>query len=333
MGVRAIQVNIRAPSLRQLPDGRWMTKWGGRKRYFGRDREAARRLFAASLAEWAAWREHVARARTTRPCVESPLVEHIARSFIEAKERERGSQLQVYYTKHLGRFVRWHSQARADSIRVGDLEALKQDMLQQYAPKTINHDIIAVRALFTWAAEHELIPPVSLRGCRTLALGPPPDKSLTKTQVRTMLRRATPALEPWLVLNYLCAMRPSEVVRVAHGQGDWVEPGIFRLDRGKMDLATSLKRHVVFSDQATWWIERCRPLWSRLDSYSSATVRACGPGGPGVLRHSAATHLAQAGVEAAQIALILGHVPSRVSAIYVRPAWQLLRRSAARLAL
>lgn len=326
-------MNVRTPTLRQLPDGRWMTKWGNKKRYFGRDAAEARKAYAKSLTDWAAWRANVAHAQAAPPHG-SALVEHIARDFIASKGRERGPRLVRYYQNHLGRFVSYHGKAVASDIRVIHVQRVKDQMLlKDFKPKTINHDIVAIKVMFRWAEEQELIPAISLRGCRTLPLGPPPDKSLTIDQVRAMIEAATPAITPWLTINYLCGMRPSEVVRVIHGQGDWVEPGIFRLDRGKTDLTVSLKRHVVFSPLAFSVWKQCRPQWCSQEAYAGATARCCGPGGPGRLRHSAATHLRRLGTAPADIALFLGHVPSRVLTIYSQPAWQLLREVAAQLSL
>ena len=62
-----------------------------------------------------------------------------------------------------------------------------------------------------------------------------------------------------------CFARPSEVVRIVHGDGEWVQEGVFRLRVSKTDRAR-LPRHLIVSDLAAHWLGICRPHWSRLDS-------------------------------------------------------------------
>jgi len=261
-------------------------------------------------------------------------VADLVERFLDAKQLQGGIDLRRYYAKHLKRFNHGFGDAPAEMVRPTHLQTVKDEMLGAgYAPKTVNHDVIAVRSMFDWASGLELISAVNMKGVKVLSLGPPPDKSMPIERVLSMIAKATHPLKAWLALNYLALMRPSEVVRVAHKQGTWVETGVFRLDKGKTDLKATLPRHVCFSDEALSWIDACDPKWSRLDCYSAAVRRVCGPGGPHPLRHSAATHLSQLGEERAAIDLLLGHAPPRVSLTYARINWQPLRRTASRLTL
>jgi integrase len=254
--------------------------------------------------------------------------------FLAAKELQGGMDLRRYYEKHLQRFSRAFGDIRADVIRAINLQSIKDDMIRAgYAEKTINHDVVAVKAMLNWAMGLEYIPAVHLKGVKTCPLGPPPDKSMPVKAVRKMVLGAPEPVRSWLAISYLCLMRPSEVVRCVQDEGEWVETGVFRLDRGKIDKKARLARHVVFSPEAMKWRRLCEPVWSRLDTYSAAVRRECGPGGPHALRHSAATHLAQLGVDRADIDLLLGHAPPRVSLTYAPIMWQPLRRTAARITL
>lgn len=326
--------NVNVPKLIQLADGRYTTKWGGKRRYLGRDRNAAMRLYADSIAQWSAWRGDIDRARRRPLNDRRERLVDVSAAFLDSKRLEGGIDLERYYRKHTKRFVASHGTEFADLIRVGHLTGLKNDMLRRsFAPKTVNHDVIAVRAMMQYAIDQEFIPPVNLKGCKPIRLGLPPDKSLTIETVLMMIACAGDRVRPWLVVNYLTAARPIEVVRIVHKQGTWIEPGIFRLDRGKNDARNRVPRHLILTDEAISWLHVCRPYWSRLDSYSAAVRNVCGAGGPHPLRHSAATHLQTAGVGRVDIDLFLGHLPGRVSLTYVRIAWQSLRRLAARIGL
>lgn len=308
-----------------------MTKWGGRNRYFGRDRSLAVQRYAESIQEWAAWRE-AREAALRAPSPKSLTVIDLAERFVHAKRLEGGDDLDRYYRNHLKRFLVHFAGMQAKDVRVADLQSLKMTMLapegrEPYAPKTINHDIVAIRAMMQWAMDQEMVPAVNLKGCRVLPLGPPPDKSLSFASVLFMVYGAMarrPDVAAWLAVQYLTAARPAEMPRVVHGQGSWVEDGVFRLDRGKMDLKTRSFRHVLFSPRARAWLARCEPVWSDLKAYSTAVRKVCGAGGPHALRHSAMTHLLVLGVERADADLILGHVPGRVSLTYGRIQWSTL---------
>ncbi len=310
-----------------------MTRWGSRNRYFGRDRQAATQSFAASMAEWADWRNGIETARIAPPKTRFRVIE-LAEQFIASKTRERGDDLGRYYRKHLKRFLHAVGGAYADKVNVRDLEALKVEMLRAgYAAKTCNHDVVAARAMLQWAMNMEYIPTVALAGCKILALGPPADKSLSIKAVKAWVNDAPEPVRPWLAVNYLTLARPIEVVRMVNGQGVWSEAGVMRLDNHKTALVTQEPRHVVFSELALKWFEQCEPVWSRLDSYSAAVRHACGKGGPHPLRHSGATHLLDAEVSREEVDCILGHLPRRVSRIYARINWQSLRVKVRRLSL
>ena len=325
-------MNVRTPSFQEHPNGQWFTKWGGKFHYFGKQRQEAYEKYLANIAEWAEWRK--AKKTQRPPPTKAFTVIKIVEEFLDDKQVQGGIDLRRYYEKHLCRFQETFKGVRADGIRVNALHALKRDMqVASYAPKTINHDLIAVKAMLNWAVDHEMIPPVHLRGCKTLPLGPPRQRAIPIARVLAMLCTSDTNMRSWLAINYLALMRPTEVIRVVHQQGEWTEPGVFRLDRGKIDTKARYARHVVFTPEALSWLSTCQPVWSRLDSYSQAVRRACGHGGPHPLRHSGATHLAQSGVAREDIDLLLGHVPGRVSLTYAPIVWQPLREKAAQITL
>ena len=325
-------MNTRPPKLRQHHKGLYFVHWGGHDYFLGRDKAIAEVRYLEQIRQWAQWREG-RDARRLLPPSQAVMTIELAERFLEHQELENGDGAVKYYRKHLKRFLHFFGKIRADVVRVRHLQDLKDRMLQdRYAPKTINHDLGAVRGLFNWATGLELIPAVTFRGCKNLPLGPPPDKALSRESARDMITSALDPVRPWLAVNYFALLRASEVVKCVQKEGRWAEKGVFVLDRGKMDRRARLRRHCLFSDHALMWLARCEPVWNRLDCYSSAVRRQLGNGGPGVLRHSGASHLSLAGVSSVDIEHILGHVPSRLTLTYHRPSWQRLRHLAGLLA-
>ncbi len=325
-------MNVITPTLRQLPDGRWYTRWAEKRFYFGRDPAEAARRFADSLEQWTAWRDEKQLAFDIRPR-DRVTVAELADQFLDAKELQGGPDLRAYYSKHLKHFLIGFGWLDAVAVTVRNLNTVREERMRRgFAPKTVNHDITAMKCLMQWAMDLEHIPPVNIKGCKKLSLGAPPDKSLPRGRVWQLLFCVAEPVRSWLAVNYLTMARPTEVVRIVRKEGTWSEPGVFRLDRSKMEFRTRQPRHVVFSDAALRWLANCEPRWSRLDSYSGAVRAACGAGGPHPLRHSGATHLHSMGVDRASIDLLLGHLPSRVSQTYARIEWQPLREIAALLA-
>jgi len=116
----------------------------------------------------------------------------------------------------------------------------------------------------------DLIEPINLRGVKKLSLPPPRPKALSVDDVFAMMDTANERMRPWLMVNYLCLARPSEVVRVAQGWGEWadVQPSelchdknVFVLDSDKTGRRSGIPRHLVFSPPAREWLarlERCR---------------------------------------------------------------------------
>lgn len=380
---------LRAPTLRRHATGVWFCRWGGKDRYFSVDKAGSERAFAASIEEWALWRQQRQRISARRGRL---TLAQLVAAFLEAHATDSAQKSHAYFRYHLGRFTRlWGAVPAELALKAANLQALKADMVAAvkrdeqdriagplYSDRTINHDLVAVKCLANWGADMEYIPAVNLRRVKRIPLGMPPDKSLSVERVRELLELAQrddkaegapeaprdgagahevrrrpsavvlpdgeenpagadvlvpdPDLAPWLALNYLCLMRPSEVPRLVAREGRFIQPGVFALSRSKTFEKTGVPRHIVLSDKALMWLEQAKPIWSRGDSYYAACARAVGTG-PGALRHSAATHLHRLGAARAEVDLLLGHLPPHVSVIYNSIDWQSLRALAARLTL
>lgn len=307
-----------------------MVTWGGKDYYLGHDEEEAQRAYVEHLAQWRDWRDGRVGAKVRYG--RSPLtVGQLIDKFLEHKELENGIENRRYYRKHLRRFLIRHHDAHARQIRPKHLADFKLDLIDRgYKPKTTNHDLIAVRGMLRWAASLEIIPPIELSGVKNLPVGPTLHRRIPAETVRAAIRDADERVRPWLAVNYLACLRPSEVVSVVHDRGTWLEEGVFVLDRGKMDHKVAIRRHCILSECAMGWLEQCEPRWSKLDSYSAAARRSC-PIRPKQLQKCAAQHLRDQGVPRDDVDTLLGHVHSRVSVTYFHEAWPRLREAARRI--
>lgn len=332
MGMKPPQLSFHEAS------GQWFVKWAGKNHYLGKNRAAAEERYLTDpvigLPAWTAWRAD----RNTKkyPPLKSMRrsVADVAEEFLDRKALEGGRSRRYGYAKHLKRFLYSFGAAAIDDIQPRHLESLKEHMLRgklagkRYSEKTINHDLSAIKSLLIYAERMDYRPPFPTKAVQPLPIAEPRDMSYTPEEVGRILLKAPNRMRPWLAICYFCLCRPSEVVRLVHRQGTWEEEGIFRC-AGKMSWRTSRDRRVVVSRHAQYWLDQAERRWSRLDTFSEAVRETFGKGmGPKRLQKSAAKHLHLAGVARADIDLLLGHLPPRVSQIYNPIAWQHLRASA-----
>lgn len=329
-------MNDKAPSLRRHVSGQYMVRWGGRDYYLGRDRVAAQEKYlsdpAVGLPAWSEWRAS-RDAHRFPPLRQSVTVLALAEQFLENRELEGGRARRAYYRTHLRWFVALHCTRRAESIRPIVLQNFKDGLIARgYQPKTVNHHVQAVKTMMQWAQDLELIPALNLHGVKLLRLGPIADKTWAADLVRRYVFSCDrPALIPWLAVNYLAALRPIEVVRIARGEGEWIAHGVMRIPN-KMGWKNRMPRVVLLSAEAFGWLRSARTVWTDRSAYCAACARYCGAG-PHQLRHSAAAHLSRAGIARADVDQILGHYPGAVSLTYTPPEWLRLRPLLSRITL
>ena len=326
---------LQFPKLHKHKTGQFFAKWGGQFHYYGADAVQAQDKYAEDMNRWREWKTA---SRAIRRVVPSKpvFVAQLVAKFLDYKELEGGRRRRSYYANHLRRFANVYGNVHGGLIRAAALQSLKEDMLRSgYDPKTINHDLSCVKSLFLWASGMDYVPAVNLRMAKPMVLAPTPDRSLTRMQVKEFMNAVDGRVKPWLAVQYLCLMRPSEVVKVVNRQGVWEKPWLFRLHHSKTDERSQEFRRIVFSASALVWLKKCEPFCSRQDAYWKAVSRCIGdlPYTPHVLRHTAATHLSEQKVDQRDIDLLLGHLPPRVTRTYVRIDWKSLQGKVARLKL
>lgn len=378
------------PTLIRAARGYYYTRWGGQTFTFGSAEDDARAKFLApasqhpgSLARWAAWREMEQLAASTLQAGSRSrrTVIELAEEFFDQYSSAGREETATYFRSHLRRFLHACGAFRASDVDVGMLEAFRVDLSRlgrgsasvpgaaALSPKTIAHDLKAIKTFWRWASS---VHPAECRAIELTAIKVPRQQEptphpISPEAVRSMISLGAAAhaeLRSWLSLMYLAALRPSEVLRIAAGDGRF-EPVIYPADhhaagsacrvverglyviRSKVQHRTGAPRRVVLSDDALMWLEECQrhsviqsgpdrgqlgPRWRTLDSLSRCVRASCGRP-PSVLRDSAATHLLERGVAWGDVDLLLGHVPSGAGRSYMRIAWHVLRDSAARLRL
>lgn len=359
------------PTLRLHARGTWFSRFAGRDFYFTRDEAASRREFLdpqsthpGALVAWLAWQDRKRLAAPPRPDQRLRTAELVER-FLATYEDEGRDDTARYFRKHLKRFNGMFGAILADTINAEALQAFRTDLLttthiargtdeaRRLGPKTIAHDLIAVKTLWRWAARMDLVRPIELSVIRAPRTRRGEPQVRSREQITTTLRslkKSHPQLVPWLAVAYLALLRPSETFRIMSRAGRFeairddtgppIERGLFQLSTGKSEWITGEPRTVILTDEALLWLEQsppptqARPLpWSTPAAFSKAASAACGAsfGPPSVLRDSAASHLLAKGVPLESVSLLLGHVPRGEWRSYGRPGWRVLRERAALL--
>lgn len=352
------------PKLTQHASGVWKVRWGGRDHYFTKDRAESERAFhdpqgehPGSLIRWSRWRAAKLAKREVEAARSALTVVELAERFLLSYANEDRLETARWFRNHLRRFLLIFGRLRAEELTIGALQAFKTDLLAMrktdrtplLAPKTIGHDLTAIKTMLRWAADHELAPVLNLRAVKPPASRPPAPERLTREQVLAWLgkaERADRALACYMALNYLCLARPSEIVRLARHEGRFdpvrmpdcsVHPrGVFVLERSKTEHRVSFPRHLVMSDEALIWFDSLsmmRDRFNTLNAYSAAVRARSGRSRPKALQKSAAWHLQLAGVDLAEVDLLLGHEPTGVWRSYARREFGVLRQRASLLTL
>ena len=338
------------PKLSKHARGSWFVKWGGKTHYFGTDRDAAEHKFLdprsdhpGAMHRWMEWKHTRLRASEQRAPGSDRVVD-VAERLLTSYIKEGKPETVTYYRSHLKRFLNVYGTIPIYSIDLGALRAFREDLLElELSPKTVGHDITAVKRLFNWAQENELGPMINLKAIKKPHAPIPESKRLSFEELCGWIRKAhnaNPNLAAHLALQYVTAMRPSEVLRVTRGEGRFEEvllnqhnpltnelkntvipAGCFVIKKSKTEEQTGYPRHVMMTPQAHAWLEVCEPAWKDMKSYSKAVRAALGAGGPKLVQKTAVWHLELQGVDRADADLIQGHVPSAVQRHYGPRAW------------
>lgn len=282
--------------------------------------------FSRELARWAEWfAEKQGAPKPVRRSHSKLTVAALFSAFIASKKGERSRFTIAHLNHSLRAFVAVYGGELAECIRPAVVQAWKADMVQDdYSPKTVNHCIAAIKAMFRWGAEMELIPAVALTAIKPIRLARPEPQRYSVQQFADLLTITRDSqVAAWALLQWLTMARPAEMPRLVGRQGVFSKPWIFVPKQAK-----TAGRQLVLSEAALKVLALCEPRWTTHFGYRKAmwteTDRAyC----PHPLRHGAASYLHSRGVAREMCDLALGHVLPRVSETYVPRNTSVLRET------
>lgn len=274
--------------------GYFYTRWGGRLHTFGTDEAAALLKFLSAesdhpgaLHRWQQWANALANRPDSRARV-SPLVIQLAEEFFDSYSERPTAE--TYYRKHLARWLTIVGAVRADVIDEAAVRALSADMAAlKFAPKTISHDVKAVKTFWRWAANHypaDLVPRLELDAIKVPAQDPAQPNPISRERLLSMLafaRKKDQLLGASLELGYYALLRPTEIVRVLRGEGTLapiiypdmrpfdphnprrasnavVVPDSLMTITSKVQHRTSMLRYVVLSEHARMLLAEVRGI-------------------------------------------------------------------------
>lgn len=299
------------PKLSLHSRGVYFVKFKGKFHYFTKDKSESERLYLA----WVQSVWLVAKQGKQRDQLD-PTVLDVVEMYLSWVHQNRSKKLFMDYRGYLRPLVAMAPTLPLSQLDTQLCEALKQDLLGAgYKPTTVNHTLKAVRRMVQWAATfggYKAVPHLASVSAQVSRISV---SAKEKYQVSQLCQLSSTPLQPWLVLNYLTCARPSEIVRLAHGDGEWVERNVFRT-KSKVGNRTGYDRFLLFSDEALTWVPHLVPRWSTHNSYGKAVIKL-GMGGPRQLRTAGASHLRAAGVSYKDIRVILGHTEAGAVVHYV----------------
>lgn len=176
---------------------------------------------------------------------------------------------------------------------------------------------------------------------------PPRDRYLTREEYRTLRDAAAPMphIQLFIVVAYSTAARRNAVLELTWDRVDFGR-GLIRLatqdehgnkGRALVPMTDTLRAALEDAQKAAltdYVIEWCGcPVLSVKKGFATAVARAGLDGvTPHVLRHTAAVHMAEAGIPISEISQYLGHTNSRITEkVYARFSPSYLRRAASAL--
>ncbi len=256
-------------------------------------------------------------------------LETIVPVFVANVNQESGERAGSTVNRWLAPFVERFGERSIASLGAPDFLIYRAELSKKFSPSTAAAYLSAAKRLTVWAAAMDFRPPISLSAVRPPRQDPLPNKAWRQEEVRALLEMAERYNRQnflWLAVQYLGTLRPSEMVRLAHRQGQFIEEGVFVPDVSKTARKSGVPRHLILCPTAMRLLEEVEPRWSCIQSYWDAASTATDEG-PHRYRHSSASHLVQNGASILDAQMMLGHY-SGSTFRYLRPNWQTLRSMA-----
>ncbi len=272
----------------------------------------------------------------------SRIIFSIAEELCSSIETDSGPNAAESFRRCTRRFLKEYGSKHIRKLTLQDLQGFKQQLKSDgLKPKTINHYMRSVKRLVSYSIEvgyRPFLPVSAVRDIRVPVT--PQDKSESPEYVRryleavgkdssTRLAGIAENLKNHLYLQYLTAMRPSELLRIVADEGVWESENVFVPTIGKTNISTRFPRRIVLTDTALSFLSRCKSHWTELSALAQACKVHAGKSCH-FLRHSAAQAMADNAVPYQDVCIVLGHYNKIIGANslhYFKPNWDDTKRA------
>lgn len=253
--------------------------------------------------------------------------ETIVPLYLSAVQQERGESAAENDGRWLRCFLEQFGSKPISSIDPKGLIGFRTQLASSYKASTVNQYLGAALRFVRWAAALGYREPIDLGAVKFLRVDPPKKRAWSVAKVCEVFGKADrffPPVAPMLRVQYLACLRPSEVVRLVNGEGEWEEEGVFIPATSKTFRRTGFERRLILPETALATLGQVEVRYKNFRTYWNSCNKATGVG-PHQLRHSGATRLAQRR-SYETVKWFLGHYGSDQTTLrYAMPDWQQLR--------
>jgi integrase len=185
---------------------------------------------------------------------------------VDAECGERGEAGRRKVRACLKRFLDQYGPRLVHEVIPADLVAFKTEVCRDLKPNSANDILCYTRRLLNHAWEIDAIAePFRLKALKNVKREPLTKRAASVADVTLLLRLVSQEnanLGLAMYLQFLGVMRPSEVSKVIHGEGEWDGTGVFCID-GKTTNKTGELRPVILTDPALDVLKSIEKKWAR----------------------------------------------------------------------
>lgn len=218
--------------------GWFVTNAGGRRHKLCREEEgkaAARRSLLSLLASLED--EERGRAENFKPAGPAVTVSELARLYTDHKEGKIAPHTLIQQRRWLGRFALLHGDRPAKSLTrleaQGYLDGIaagtfrdRAGVTKPYGPRTVNIVASALRCMYRWGADVDLVPDKNPFDRYRRLPSPGRQRLCTDEEFQALLRHSRPHFRRALLALRLTSLRPGELRGLKWDMVDW-ESGCF----------------------------------------------------------------------------------------------------------